>query len=978
MRLKKAIMCLMTAFVAQSMVARVVTVENVKYDIDESGKTAVLTNGRNVNRDYFSIPSSIWYGNITYEVTGIGDEAFSNNKKIKEVAVPRSVMTIGDYTFKNCTQLRNITFEDRLNDLGEGAFYGCSRLNKVRILDRYRSSSINIKKYTFYGCKELDSFPPFSIHDTIGDFAFANCTSLKNIYYFSFLKKIGEKAFYNCRSLEEIFVSSYECDFGASAFGNCVNVKRVEITPNSLGSRCFMNCKSLKTVTFGKMPLNTPIGDSCFMKCYALDTVKFTYCEPKLALMYDFIEDDRKPFLLGKDVFLEANSLNHIYVHYKEVEKYKKEACWAKYADKILPFFRIIAEPRSYKEGLYDPVMEEDGTYDEITYVYGEGQDAKIFIQEDMQLLNYLFLDDRSIKDSMVSRGINTLTIRNVDKDHLLSYQYRDESQRYDFTVDDILYSVNVEEHYAYVRGRKAWSWGTSNLVLPAYVEYQGDLYPVKSVDGMGYGFKMAQIVTISLPNTVEEIADMCFAGNEWLTSVTFDEEHTKWNKIGMRAFERCISLESITLPKSLSSIGEDAFVGCTSLREVKVLSSYCHIGQNAFGDNDSLVIWVPYDQLDYYRNDKNWSKYADQLVPFYTIYVQEHEFYDLDVYSGYYWGVGDDVKYYSYNVFENEYDVPFQFQIGDFVYQIIKDGKYLSVIEGQNGLHLENIKKDVKIKLIMKHFGQEDDVHVGKYFYKINKETKTATVTNRELRISDVVVPASFLYEGERYTVTGVSGGISSIPNVHQTERIELPRMVSKLPSFICYNDNYLEEIVFSENSRLDTIEDEALAYCERIEEITLPSRLRYIGNEAFNGTPLKEVTLYSGICNLGENAFGDVPDDFRIYVPAKYLQHYRSASDWEKYKPYIFSIEDGDSNDNGFKFLPISEDENLVMFDEDEQGETPSAQSSHVNVFNLRGQIVKLNVESANWYENLQDGLYIVEGHKHIVKGGKVFYGK
>ncbi|MBR4814907.1 MAG: leucine-rich repeat domain-containing protein [Paludibacteraceae bacterium] len=136
----------MTAFVAQSMVARVVTVENVKYDIDESGKTAVLTNGRNVNRDYFSIPSSIWYGNITYEVTGIGDEAFSNNKKIKEVAVPKSVTTIGDYTFKNCTQLRNITLVNHLKNLGEGAFYGCSRLNKVQIQDRYRSSYINIKK----------------------------------------------------------------------------------------------------------------------------------------------------------------------------------------------------------------------------------------------------------------------------------------------------------------------------------------------------------------------------------------------------------------------------------------------------------------------------------------------------------------------------------------------------------------------------------------------------------------------------------------------------------------------------------------------------------------------------------------------------------------------------------------------------------------------------------------------------------------
>lgn len=449
--------------------------------------------------------------------------------------------------------------------------------------------------------------------------------------------------------------------------------------------------------------------------------------------------------------------------------------------------------------------------------------------------------------------------------------------------------------------------------------------------------------------------------------------------EIGERAFAECTKLESITFPSSLSRIGEDAFEGCTSLREIRILSSLCDIAPNAFGDNDSLIIRVPYNYLESYKKRKGWEKYADKLAPFYTITVEEHDFYE-DGHNNYYVGKYYDWNkevIYSYNVYGNEYDVPFRLNIGDYVYQIIKDGKYVPVSEEQKGIHLDNIKRNIKIKLIMKHLGEEEHVHAGKYFYKIDTETKTAFLTDRDRSIEDVVVPPSFLFEGERYTVKGVIDGLASAKEMRKTKRIELPRMISKLPSYICHNDTNLAEVVFSEYSRIDTIGDEAFAYCTKLEEITLPSKLTYLGKEAFAGTPLSEVTLLSGTCTLGKNAFGDVPNTFRIYVPSKYVQHYKRSASWKKYKDYIYAIEEDEENELRKMSLPM--DEQLASFEDDEQEESSTSfQNGKVNVFNLSERIIKVNADASDWYENLPDGLYITNGKKHIIKDGKLYSGK
>lgn len=60
---------------------------------------------------------------------------------------------------------------------------------------------------------------------------------------------------------------------------------------------------------------------------------------------------------------------------------------------------------------------------------------------------------------------------------------------------------------------------------------------------------------------------------------------------IGDKAFCFCNSLESITIPNSVTSIGEGAFNGCTNLESITIPDSLTFIGDEAFSGCESLSI---------------------------------------------------------------------------------------------------------------------------------------------------------------------------------------------------------------------------------------------------------------------------------------------------------------------------------------------------------------------------------------------------
>ena len=59
--------------------------------------------------------------------------------------------------------------------------------------------------------------------------------------------------------------------------------------------------------------------------------------------------------------------------------------------------------------------------------------------------------------------------------------------------------------------------------------------------------------------------------------------------KIGDWAFLKCTSLESVTLPSTLTEFGSDAFKSCSNLREVTLNNGLQQIGGRVFRDCTSL-----------------------------------------------------------------------------------------------------------------------------------------------------------------------------------------------------------------------------------------------------------------------------------------------------------------------------------------------------------------------------------------------------
>ena len=101
------------------------------------------------------------------------------------------------------------------------------------------------------------------------------------------------------------------------------------------------------------------------------------------------------------------------------------------------------------------------------------------------------------------------------------------------------------------------------------------------------YAFWLCEsLQSITIPNSVTSIGDGAFKMCKSLQSVTIPNSVTS---IGKEAFRDCNSLQSITIPNSVKSIGNRAFYLCESLQSVTIPNSVTSIGDGAFRDCNSL-----------------------------------------------------------------------------------------------------------------------------------------------------------------------------------------------------------------------------------------------------------------------------------------------------------------------------------------------------------------------------------------------------
>jgi hypothetical protein len=138
------------------------------------------------------------------------------------------------------------------------------------------------------------------------------------------------------------------------------------------------------------------------------------------------------------------------------------------------------------------------------------------------------------------------------------------------------------------------WTWADEGGGV-AITEYVGKSQTVKipaKIDGKKVtvieGFANKELNSVTIPKSVTTIGELAFSDNQ-LTSVTIPDSVTT---IGRQAFYDN-QLNSVTIPKSVTTIGELAF-SYNQLTSVTIPDSVTEIGSDAFSKNQLTSVTIP------------------------------------------------------------------------------------------------------------------------------------------------------------------------------------------------------------------------------------------------------------------------------------------------------------------------------------------------------------------------------------------------
>ncbi|MBE6332358.1 MAG: leucine-rich repeat domain-containing protein [Bacteroidales bacterium] len=176
------------------------------------------------------------------------------------------------------------------------------------------------------------------------------------------------------------------------------------------------------------------------------------------------------------------------------------------------------------------------------------------------------------------------------------------------FTTGGFTYTT-TSATTASVTAESVTAGGTGEVTIPATVTYNGTTYTVTGI--YDWAFHNKGVTSISIPDACTNIGVGAFDGTTWYNNqadgmvyigkVAYKYKGTMANdttiaiKAGTLAlanyvFEGCTTLESVSIPNSVTRIGEFAFRGCTALTSITIPSSVTTIGNSAFSGCTGLT----------------------------------------------------------------------------------------------------------------------------------------------------------------------------------------------------------------------------------------------------------------------------------------------------------------------------------------------------------------------------------------------------
>jgi len=290
-------------------------VDGIAYSTTSANTVAITSNTPKYTGS-ITIPSTVDYSAVTYNVTSIGNNAF-DNCDVTSITIPSSVTSIGDMAFFRCSGLTSITIPSSVTSIGEKALDGtawyesqpdglvyagniaykykgtmpantsitipnsvtsigdaafsfCSGLITINVdVDNANYSSsdgvlFNKDKTTiicYPGGKQAGYTIPSSV-TSIGDDAFMYCSGLTSVTIPSSVTSIGNDAFSICSGLISINVDFDNANYSSSD-GVLFNKDKTTIV-------CYPGGKQDGYTIPSSV---TSIGNGAFMNCSSLTSV---------------------------------------------------------------------------------------------------------------------------------------------------------------------------------------------------------------------------------------------------------------------------------------------------------------------------------------------------------------------------------------------------------------------------------------------------------------------------------------------------------------------------------------------------------------------------------------------------------------------------------------------------------------------------------------------------------------------------------
>ncbi|MBQ9222495.1 MAG: leucine-rich repeat domain-containing protein, partial [Prevotella sp.] len=274
---------LLQAFILLSgiVMADDLEINGIHYILHESDKIAEVT--CYTYSGSISIPETVTYNDVEYNITKIGRGAFEDCSELTSVEMPEKLTSIGAYAFRNCTGITSISIPQSVTTIERYAFEGCNKLTSVNIKDLASWCKINfgniyanpliyahrlyidgkeatnivipsdiktIPYSTFYGCSSLITVTLPPDLQSINDYAFRDCISLKSISIPNSVTEIGIGVFKGCSNLTSVTLPNNLVEIGLEAFRDCSNLTSISIPDcvHIINNFAFSGCSSLSSV----------------------------------------------------------------------------------------------------------------------------------------------------------------------------------------------------------------------------------------------------------------------------------------------------------------------------------------------------------------------------------------------------------------------------------------------------------------------------------------------------------------------------------------------------------------------------------------------------------------------------------------------------------------------------------------------------------------------------------------------------------